>query len=78
MTTDAEGKAKAAKKYLAGTKFEVTVSKEGYELVTDVTKGITVDPRQSANTYSYVMNIKSVSLIPSLSEFQSFINSFIL
>ena len=32
------------------------VSKEGYNLVTNVTKGITVDPRQSENTFSFVMN----------------------
>ena len=63
LKTDVNGHAKAAKKYAAGTKFNVEVSKEGYELVTDVTKGITVDARQSENTFSFQQKIKSVSII---------------
>ena len=62
IKTDENGQGKAANKYAAGTKFNVEVSKEGYELVTDVTKGITVDARQSENTFSFKKNIKSVSI----------------
>ena len=39
----------------------VTVQKEGYSLVTDVTHGIMVDERQSQNTFSFKMSIESVS-----------------
>ena len=63
LKTDESGHVKAAKKYAAGTQFKVEVSKDGYELVTDVTKGITVDARQSENVFSFKKNIKSVSLI---------------
>ena len=63
LKTDENGEVKATKKYAAGTKFTVEVSKEGYELVTDVTKGITVDARQSENIFSFQQNIKSVSII---------------
>ena len=63
LTTDENGEAKAADKYAAGTKFNVELSKEGYQLVTDVKEGITVDARQSENEFSYTMNIKSVSSV---------------
>ena len=63
LKTDDNGEVKAEKKYAAVTKFTVELSKDGYELVTDVTNGITVDARQSENTFSYKMNIKSVSFI---------------
>ena len=63
LKTDVDGVAKAAKKYAAKTKFTVELSKEGYQLVTDVTKGIIVDARQSENQFSFKKNIKSVSLI---------------
>ena len=63
LKTDANGQVKAAEKYAAGTKFNVEVSKEGYELVTDVTKGITVDARQSENVFSFQQSIKSVIII---------------
>ena len=53
----------AAKKYAGGTKLQVELSKNGYKLATDVTKGIMVDARQSENTFSFKMNIKSVSII---------------
>ena len=61
LTTDDNGEVKAKKKYKAGTKFSLELSKDGYELVTDVTEGITVDARQSENVFSFKMNIKSVS-----------------
>ena len=61
LTTDDTGVVKAAMKYAAGTKFNLELSKNGYKLVSDVTKGITVDARQSENEFSYQMNIKSVS-----------------
>ena len=61
LITDANGDATAKDKYPEGTKFTVALSKEGYKLVTDVTDGITVDARQSKNTFSFVKNIKSVS-----------------
>ena len=63
IKTDENGQGKAANKYATGTKFNVEVSKDGYELVTDVTKGITVDARQSENTFSFQQKIKSVSII---------------
>ena len=63
LTTDDNGEVKAKKKYAADTKFSLELSKDGYELVTDVTKGITVDARQSENVFSFKMNIKSVSSI---------------
>ena len=63
LTTDANGIVKAKNKYAPGTKLTVELKKDGYELVTDVTKGITVDARQSENEFSYTMNIKSVSSI---------------
>ena len=63
LKTDANGQVKAAKKYAAGTKFNVELTKEGYELVTDVTNGITVDARQSENTFSFQQKIKSVCII---------------
>ena len=59
--TDDNGVVIPAKKFAAGTKFTVEVSKDGYELVTDVTKGISVDARQSENAFSFQMKIKSVS-----------------
>ena len=58
---EANGEAKATNKYGPGTELSVTVEKEGYSLVTDVTQGITVDARQSENTFSFEMSIKSVS-----------------
>ena len=63
LTTDVNGEVKAAGKYAAGTKFNVELSKEGYQLVTDVKEGITVDARQSENVFSFQKNIKSVSFI---------------
>ena len=63
LKTDENGEVKAGKKYAAGTKLSVDLSKEGYELITDVTNGITVDARQSENAFSFKMNIKSVSFI---------------
>ena len=63
LKTDGNGEVKAGKKYAAGTKFSVDLSKAGYELVTDVTKGIIVDARQSENAFSFKKNIKSVSFI---------------
>ena len=63
LKTDDNGEVKAANKYAADTKFSLELSKDGYELVTDVTKGITVDARQSENVFSFKMNIKSVSSI---------------
>ena len=63
LTTDDNGEVKAKNKYAAGTKFNLELSKNGYELVSDVTKGITVDARQSENEFSYTMNIKSVSSV---------------
>ena len=63
LKTDAKGEVKAVKKYAADTKFTVEVSKEGYELITDVTNGINIDARQSENAFSFKMNIKSVSFI---------------
>ena len=63
LKTDDNGEVKAVKKYAAGNTFSVEISKEGYELDTDVTNGITVDARQSENTFSFKKNIKSVSLI---------------
>ena len=63
LTTDDNGVVKAAMKYAAGTKFNLELSKNGYKLVSDVTKGITVDERQSENEFSYTMNIKSVSSV---------------
>ena len=61
LTTDDNGEVKAKKKYATDTKFSLKVSKDGYELVTDVTKGISVDARQSENAFSFQMKIKSVS-----------------
>ena len=61
LTTDENGDVKAKKKYAAGTKFNLELLKNGYELVTDVTKGITVDARQSENAFPFQMKIKSVS-----------------
>ena len=63
LKTDDKGEVKAVKKYPADTKFTVELSKDGYELITDVTNGITVDARQSENAFSFKMNIKSVSFI---------------
>ena len=63
LKTNDNGEVKAGKKYAADTKFTVEVSKEGYELITDVTNGINVDARQSENAFSFKMNIKSVSFI---------------
>ena len=63
LKTDDNGEVKAGEKYAAGTKFTVEVLKEGYELITDVTNGITVDARQSENAFSFKKNIKSVSFI---------------
>ena len=63
MNTDENGEVKAEKKYAAGNKFSVEISKEGYTLDTDVTNGITVDARQSENIFSFKKNIKSVSFI---------------
>ena len=63
LKTDDNGEVKAEKKYAAGNKFSVEISKEGYKLDTDVTNGITVDARQSENTFSFKMKIKSVNII---------------
>ena len=63
LKTDDNGEVKAVKKSPADTKFTVELSKDGYELITDVTNGITVDARQSENEFSFKMNIKSVSFI---------------
>ena len=63
LTTDDNGEVKAKNKYAAETELSLELSKDGYELVTDVTKGITVDARQSENVFSFKMNIKSVSSI---------------
>ena len=63
LTTDDNDEVKAKNKYAAGTKFNVELSKEGYQLVTDVKEGITVDARQSENVFSFQKNIKSVSFI---------------
>ena len=58
------GEIKAENKYAPGTAFTlVTVQKEGYTLVTDVTQGIMVDARQSENTFSFEMSIESVRAI---------------
>ena len=61
LKTNENGEVKAGEKYAAGTKFTVEVSKEGYELITDVTNGINVDARQSENAFPFQMKIKSVS-----------------
>ena len=63
LTTDANGEVKAKNKYTPGTKLSVELKKDGYELVTDVTNGITVDARQSENVFHFKKNIKSVSFI---------------
>ena len=52
------GEAKATNKYGPGAELSLTVEKEGYGTVT---LGITVDARQSENTFSFEMSIKSVS-----------------
>ena len=63
LTTNDNGIVKAKNKYAPGTKLTVELKKDGYELVTDVTNGITVDARQSENVFHFKKNIKSVSFI---------------
>ena len=53
-----------AGKFKEGTSFKVMeVSKEGYELVTDLTQEIIIDARQSENIIPLVLSIKKVSII---------------
>ena len=58
ILTDANGVVKTAKEYPIGTKFNVMVSKKGYDLVTDVTLEITVSERASDNMLSFQMKSK--------------------
>ena len=51
-------------KYKVGDTFKVLeVSKDGYDLVTDLTQQIIIDARQSENIIPLVMSIKKVRLI---------------
>ena len=62
ILTDANGVVKTAKEYPIGTKFNIMLSKEGYDLVTDVTLEITVSEKASENMFSFQMNSKSVTI----------------
>ena len=62
ILTDVNGVVKTAKEYPIGTKFNIMVSKEGYDLVTDVTLEITVSERASENMFSFQMKFKSVTI----------------
>ena len=62
ILTDTNGVVKTAKEYPINTKFNIMVSKEGYDLVTDVTLEITVSERASDNMLSFQMKSKSVTI----------------
>ena len=70
LQTNEEGEAKANNKHVAGTKFTVILTKEGYHLEPNGSGmcdssgrcEIVVNERQSKNVFHFQKNIKSVSL----------------